>query len=52
MEEFEKLITKEQHKKHHDNILDELKLALKEAASKSHQWDSKAMDSLVHISID
>lgn len=49
MEEFEKLITKEQQKKTHDDLLDELKLAIKEAASKHHQWDNKAMDSLVCV---
>lgn len=47
MEEFQKLITKDQQKKTHDNLLDELKLAIKEASSKNHQWDNKAMDSLV-----
>jgi hypothetical protein len=49
MEEFEKIIIKDQQKKNHDNLLDELKLAIKENASKSHQWDNKAMDSLVFI---
>ena len=47
MEEFQKLITKDNTKKAHDNLLDELKLAIKDASSKSHQWDNKAMDSLV-----
>jgi hypothetical protein len=47
MEEFQKLITKDNTKKAHDNLLDELKLAIKEASSNSHQWDNKAMDSLV-----
>lgn len=47
MEEFERLIRKDQQKKTHDNLLDELKLSVKEAASANHQWDNKAMDSLV-----
>ena len=47
MQEFEKLIIKDYNKKNHDTILDELKLSIKEAASKQHQWDTKAMDSLV-----
>ena len=42
MEEFQKLITKDNTKKAHDNLLDELKLAIKEASSNSHQWDNKA----------
>ena len=46
MQEFEKLVTKDHSKKNHDNLLDELKLAIKESASKQHQWDTKAMDSL------
>ncbi len=47
MHEFEKLITKNQSKKTHDDILNGLKLAITEKASQSHQWDVKAMDSLV-----
>lgn len=47
MQEFEKLITKDQTKKNHDNLLDVLKEAIREAASKCHKWDTKAMDSLV-----
>ncbi len=49
IEEFEKLITKEQQKKTHDGLLDELKLAILECARKQHQWDNKAMDSLVRF---
>jgi hypothetical protein len=49
IEEFEKLITKEHQKKTHDGLLDELKLAILESSRKQHQWDNKAMDSLVRI---
>lgn len=47
MDEFEKLVTKDQSKKNHDGLLDEVKLAVKDASSKQHEWDNKAMDSLV-----
>lgn len=51
MQEFEKLITKNYPKKNHDNLLDGLKEAIRNAASQSHKWDTKAMDSLVrHLS--
>ena len=50
MQEFEKLIIKDFSKKNHDNLLDDLKLRIKEATSKQHQWDTKAMDSLVRWS--
>lgn len=49
MDEFEKLVTKDQSKKNHDGLLDEVKLAVKDASSKQHQWDNKAMDSLVSL---
>ena len=49
MQEFEKLVTKDNTKKSHDNLLDEVKLAVKESSSKNHQWDNKAMDSLVYL---
>ena len=48
MQEFEKLIIKDYNKKNHDTILDALKLSIKETSSKQHQWDTKAMDSLVN----
>ncbi len=47
MKEFENILTKDYSKKGHDNLLDELKYAIKDAASKNHKWDTKAMDSLV-----
>ena len=43
MQEFEKLLTKDYSKKNHDNLLDDLKLSIKDSASKQHQWDTKAM---------
>ena len=43
MQEFEKLLTKDYTKKNHDNMLDELKLSIKDSASSQHQWDTKAM---------
>ncbi|RNA43510.1 dynamin-like 120 kDa mitochondrial-like protein [Brachionus plicatilis] len=46
MQEFEKLINKDQVKKNHDNLLDGLKEAIRGAASQCHKWDTKAMDSL------
>lgn len=33
--------------KEHDNIFDQLKLAVKDACMKRHEWDSKAEESLV-----
>ncbi len=41
MQEFEKLIVKDFSKKNHDNLFDDLKLRIKEATSKQHQWDTK-----------
>lgn len=49
MQEFSKLLTKDVNKKNHDNLLDELKLSITESVSKQHQWDTKAMDSLVRL---
>jgi hypothetical protein len=49
MQEFSKLLTKDVNKKNHDNLLDELKLSITESVSKQHQWDIKAMDSLVSL---
>lgn len=46
MKEFETIITKNYSNKNHDNLLDELKYSIQDAASKSHKWDTKAMDSL------
>ena len=48
MREFENILTKDYAKKNHDNLLDDLKLAIQERASKNHKWDTKAMDSLVN----
>jgi hypothetical protein len=51
MQEFSKLLTKDVNKKNHDNLLDELKLSITETVSKQHQWDIKAMDSLVSFKL-
>ncbi len=49
LQEFEKLILKDQSKKAHDTILDSLKIAIKNSANTRHNWDEKALDSLVNI---
>lgn len=46
MKQFENILTKDYSKKNHDNLLDELKFAIQDSASKNHKWDIKAMDSL------
>lgn len=46
MKEFENILTKDYLKKNHDHLLDELKFAIQDSASKNHKWDIKAMDSL------
>jgi len=51
MKEFENILTKDYSKKGHDNLLDELKYAIKDTASKNHKWDTKAMDSLVSANL-
>lgn len=45
-EEFGKLMDREDRLKEHDNIFDQLKLAVKDACMKRHEWDSKAEESL------
>lgn len=45
-EEFGKLMDREDSLKEHDNIFDQLKLAVKDACMKRHEWDSKAEESL------
>ena len=47
LQEFEKLLTKDQGKKNHDTLLDDLKYTICDSVSKEHRWDIKAMDSLV-----
>ena len=47
LQEFEKLLTKDHNKKTHDTLLDELKYTIFESVTKEHQWDTKAIDSLV-----
>lgn len=46
-EEFGKLMDREDRLKEHDNIFDQLKLAVKDASRKRHEWDVKAEESLV-----
>uniref|UniRef100_A0A0L8GMK4 Dynamin-like GTPase OPA1, mitochondrial n=2 Tax=Octopus bimaculoides TaxID=37653 RepID=A0A0L8GMK4_OCTBM len=45
-EEFGKLMDREDRLKEHDNIFDQLKLAVKDASRKRHEWDVKAEESL------
>ena len=47
LDEFEKLILKDQSKKTHDTILDGLKIAIRNTANTRHVWDEKALESLV-----
>lgn len=47
MKEFSSILTKDYSNKNHDNLLDSLKAEIQDTASKNHQWDTKAMDSLV-----
>lgn len=46
-DEFLKIVEKDKKNKGHDEIFDQLKLAVIEASKNKHQWDSKAEDSLV-----
>jgi hypothetical protein len=47
MAEFVKLVTRDNTKKNHDDILNAMKMAITDKATESHNWDIKAMDSLV-----
>lgn len=46
-DEFLKIVEKDKKNKGHDEIFDQLKVAVIEASKNKHQWDSKAEDSLV-----
>ena len=46
-EEFQKIVEKDKKRKDHDEIFDQLKLAVIAASKAKHQWESKAEDSLV-----
>lgn len=52
LKEFENLITKDNTKKNHDNILDNLKVAIKNSARLKHKWDDKALESLRVIQLN
>lgn len=45
-EEFQKIVERDQKRKDHDEIFDQLKLAVIGASKAKHQWESKAEDSL------
>ena len=45
-EEFQKIVEKDKKRKDHDEIFDQLKLAVIAASKAKHQWESKAEDSL------
>lgn len=47
LDEFQTLIEREQKSRSHDPITDELKLQVLHACRTRHQWDVKALDSLV-----
>ena len=47
MDEFEKLVRRDNGKKNHDDILNELKYIITNKSSDNHKWDTKAIDSLV-----
>ena len=47
LDEFQTLIEREQKSRSHDPITDDLKLQVLHACRTRHQWDAKALDSLV-----
>lgn len=51
-DEFIKIVEKDKKNKGHDEIFDQLKLAVIEASKNKHQWDSKAEDSLRVIQVN
>lgn len=50
LDEFQNLIAREQQSRSYDPITNELKREVVEACRTRHQWDSKALDSLVNSS--
>ena len=50
-DQFTALLERDQQKKGRDVIFDELKKAIKEESMKKHEWDDKAENSLVRISV-
>ncbi|XP_062583639.1 dynamin-like 120 kDa protein, mitochondrial isoform X1 [Saccostrea cucullata] len=51
-DEFLKIVEKDKKNKGHDEIFDQLKLAVIEASKNKHQWDGKAEDSLRVIQVN
>ncbi|KAK3104830.1 hypothetical protein FSP39_011133 [Pinctada imbricata] len=51
-DEFLKFVERDKKSKHHDELFDQLKLAVIEASKNKHQWDNKAEDSLRVIQIN
>lgn len=51
LEEFQNLIDRELKKASHDPIADDLKTHVVDACRTRHQWDAKALDSLVSIAV-
>ncbi|XP_067659659.1 dynamin-like GTPase OPA1, mitochondrial isoform X2 [Haliotis asinina] len=51
-EEFEKLVGRDQDKKHHDDIFNQLKSAVIEGSKERHKWDEKAEQSLRVIQVN
>ncbi|XP_048747636.2 dynamin-like 120 kDa protein, mitochondrial isoform X2 [Ostrea edulis] len=51
-DEFLKIVEKDKKNKEHDELYDQLKLAVIEASKNKHQWDSKAEDSLRVIQVN
>ncbi|XP_041377783.1 dynamin-like 120 kDa protein, mitochondrial isoform X2 [Gigantopelta aegis] len=51
-DEFQKLVERDKEKRHHDDIYDQLKLAVIELAKQKHSWDAKAEDSLRVIQLN
>lgn len=49
LDEFQSLIEREQKTRSHDPITDDLKMQVLHACRTRHQWDAKALDSLVRI---
>lgn len=47
LDEFQNLVEREQKSPSHDPIANDLKLHVVQASRSRHQWDSKALDSLV-----
>ena len=51
LDEFQSLIDRELKKAPHDPIADDLKTQVVQACRTRHQWDTKALDSLVSLAV-